>query len=215
MPAYYPAYLHLAGRECLVVGGGPVGERKVRGLLDAGARVKLVAPQASTGLQEMAKGGAIEWLPRRYRSQDLHGVWLVVVAVSDSAVSHQVSQDASAARIFVNVADEPPLCTFIAPAVARAGEVSVAIATNGKSPAAARRLREELEREWLPQASLLVELAAEVRAVLLGQGLRPSPEQWNAALGSKALRAAIKTGNMKMAKERLLEGLSTKTTIPG
>jgi siroheme synthase-like protein len=155
---YYFACIDLEGRDCLVVGGGPVALEKAQGLLDCGARVTVVAPQAVSELQSLS----IEWLRRSYRSSDLDGRYLVVAATSTSSVNRKVFADAEARAVLCNVADVPELCSFILPAVHREGPIAVAVSTGGASPALAQRIRDEIAERIGPQHA---DLARELQAL--------------------------------------------------
>jgi precorrin-2 dehydrogenase/sirohydrochlorin ferrochelatase len=155
---YYMACLDLEGRDCLVVGGGPVALEKARGLLDCGARVTLVAPQVAEELRQLP----LRLRERRYRRSDLDGVYLVVAATSDPAVNRRVFADCEERRIFCNVVDVPELCSFILPAVHREGPLAVAVSSGGASPALAQRLRDEIARLVRPEHA---ELARRLQAL--------------------------------------------------
>lgn len=163
MEPLYPAYLDLSGRPVLVVGGGDVAARKVRRLLECGARVTVVSPEISTKLQQMAKNEDLDLLRRAYRSEDMDGRWLVVAATDEEEINRTVSSDAEKEGIFCNVVDVPDLCSFQVPAVVRRGLLQLAISTGGASPALARRLRIELEDQFRPAYAHLLEALAELR----------------------------------------------------
>jgi precorrin-2 dehydrogenase/sirohydrochlorin ferrochelatase len=141
---FYIACLRLAGRRCLVVGGGEVGLEKVEGLLVCGASVTLVAPQVHAALEELAREGSIDWQAREYGRGDLDGMFLAIAATGDSEVNIAVSQDAEERAMLVNVVDVPPLCNFILPAIVRSGPLAIAISTAGASPALAKRMKREI-----------------------------------------------------------------------
>jgi uroporphyrin-III C-methyltransferase/precorrin-2 dehydrogenase/sirohydrochlorin ferrochelatase len=127
----YPTALRLLGRPVLVVGGGPVAARRAKGLLDAGARVTVVAPVASAALKELADAGLLTWEPRTYRSEDVDGVWFVQTATGDSAVDAQVSSDAEAQRVWcVNASDHEASAAWT-PAVAEVDDVKIAVNAGG------------------------------------------------------------------------------------
>ncbi len=136
---FYPVFLDLRGRLCVVIGGGPVAVRKARGLLEAGARVRLISP-------DLAEPLAVEWKRRRYRRGDLRGATLAFTATNDRAVNARVRDEANAARIPINVADAPEECDFLVPARLRRNGFSLAISTEGRSPRQAKQLRQDLER---------------------------------------------------------------------
>jgi siroheme synthase-like protein len=137
---YYPLFADVRGRRCLVVGAGPVGLEKARGLVDCGADVTVVAPEAEREIGTLAA----RWLPRAYRSEDLDGCVLACAATSRPEVNRRVFEDAEARGILCNVADVPELCSFILPAVHRADPIAIAVSTGGASPALAQRIRDEI-----------------------------------------------------------------------
>ncbi|HKX05728.1 MAG TPA: bifunctional precorrin-2 dehydrogenase/sirohydrochlorin ferrochelatase, partial [Methylomirabilota bacterium] len=142
--AYYPLCLEMAGRPCLVVGGGPVAERKVAGLLDAGAWLTVVSPTATESLHAWARADRIRLVEREYTAADLAGHSVVFVATDDERVNAAVARDARAAGLLINAADDPAHCDFILPAVVRRGDLTVAVSTGGASPALARTVRDEI-----------------------------------------------------------------------
>lgn len=153
MPFPYPVFLDLAGVSVLVVGGGTVALRKVGGLAEAGAVVTVVAPEVRPELVALA--AAVE--RRAYVAGEAAGYQLVITATDDPAVNAHVAADAGAAQVWVNSADDPDNCSFILPAVARRGHVTVAVSTGGASPALAAHVRTRIEQEVLTPA---VEAAA-------------------------------------------------------
>lgn len=156
---YYVACLDLEGRSCLVVGGGPVGLEKARGLLACGARVSVVAPTIVPELQDLP----VEWIPRGYQASDLEGRFLVVAATGDDSVAHRVHADAEARSMLCNVADVPHLCNFILPAVHREGPIVVAVSTGGASPALAQRIRDDVAASIGPEHAELARKLRELR----------------------------------------------------
>jgi len=163
---YHPVFLDLHGRCCVVVGGGAVAQQKVESLLDAGARVTVVSPSLTDGLEGLAATHEILHHPRTYRRGDLDDAVLAYVAVDDDAVRTAVAADAAASRVLVNVVDVPQLCTFIAPAVVRRDPVVVAVSTGGASPALARRLRQELEARVGEEYGVAATILARLRPVV-------------------------------------------------
>ncbi len=162
--ALYPMFVDLEGRRCLVVGGGPVATGKVRKLLDHGAAVRLVAPELTPDLEEMAAAGRIAEVHRRtYRPEDLEGCLLVVAATSLDPINRMVWQDAEALNMLCNVVDAPPLCNFVVPSVVRRGELALAVSTGGASPVVAAHIRRELEAAYGPEWVSLVALLRELR----------------------------------------------------
>jgi precorrin-2 dehydrogenase / sirohydrochlorin ferrochelatase len=141
---FYIACLKLTGRRCLVVGAGSVGLEKVDGLLACGAAVRVIAPQASDGVRELAEAGDIEWSPRAFAAGDLEGHFLAIAATSDTDVNIAVFEEAERRSMLCNVVDVPPMCSFILPAIVRTGPIAIAISTAGASPALAKRMKREI-----------------------------------------------------------------------
>lgn len=159
MTQYYMACLDLTGRRCVVVGGGTVGAEKVHGLLACGADVTVVSPSLHPSLRT----ASIAWRPRRYRTRDLAGAFLVVAATEDRAVNEQVHRDAEERAMLCNVADVPDLCNFILPAVHREGDIAIAVSTSGASPALAQRIRSDIATLVGPQHAELARRLRELR----------------------------------------------------
>jgi precorrin-2 dehydrogenase/sirohydrochlorin ferrochelatase len=160
---YYPAFLDLAGRAALVVGAGRVGEGKVRGLLDGGARVRVVSVEATEQVRRWADEGRIELRLRPYESADLDGRFLVIAATERNDVNERVWSDAEARNMLCNVVDVPRLCNFILPSIMRRGDLAVAVSTAGASPALARKLRLEIEASHGEEYALALELLGSLR----------------------------------------------------
>jgi precorrin-2 dehydrogenase len=150
---FYIACLKLKGRRCLVVGGGAVALEKVRGLLECGARVTVVAPRIEAELLDLP----VRLVEGRYRTEDLEGHFLVVAATDDTDLNRRVFADAEARGMLCNVVDVPELCSFILPAVHRQGPLAVAVSTGGASPALAKRLRDDIARVVGPEHAALAE----------------------------------------------------------
>jgi precorrin-2 dehydrogenase/sirohydrochlorin ferrochelatase len=163
MAMYYPLYLRLTGKRCLVVGGGPVAERKTHALLEAEAQVTVVSPEATPQLELWAKEGRVEWIRNIYRTELLAGVCLVFAATNSRQVNAQVIQEAAAQGIFSNSADAPEEADFITPSVVRRGDLCVSIATGGNNPMLTARLCAELEARFGPEYAGFVELLGQMR----------------------------------------------------
>jgi siroheme synthase-like protein len=205
MTARYPVLLDLAGQPCLVVGGGVVAARKVRGLLDVAASVTVIAPTATGELAEAASAGRLRWHERAFADADIgHGRWRFVVAATDRReVNRRVVDRATEAGTWANdasVADGGPAAL---PAVHRDGPVTLTVSTGGIHPGAAAWLRELAAGAIGPEHLTALELAAEIRAATPG-GLRPD---WRAAVDSGMLDL-IREGRVAEAKERLQACLS-------
>ena len=151
----------------VVIGGGDVAARKVRGLLAAGAHVKVISPELSPELQSLANSGKVAFLPRRYREGDLRRASLVIAATNDPATNHAVWREAQQRGCLVNVVDDPFHSNFIIPAVIHRGEMSIAVSTGGNSPALAHRLRETVENLIGAEYGLLTDVLGELRPELI------------------------------------------------
>ena len=197
----YPVTLRVAGRRCLVVGGGEVALGKVRGLVAAGALVTVVAPDVVPGLRDIA-GVTVE--QRTYRAADLDGCRLVISATGDPEVNRQVFADGEAKGVWVNAVDDPRHCSFTMPAVVRQGALSVAIATDGRSPAVASWLRRRLEDELDPAYAELLELLAEEREGLRSSGVSTEGLPWQGALEA-GLLDLVREGRVEDARALLRE----------
>jgi precorrin-2 dehydrogenase / sirohydrochlorin ferrochelatase len=206
MTPYYPVCLDLRDRPCVVIGGGAVAARKVEGLLECGARVTVVAPALVPRLQSLLDEGRIEARQRPYAKGDLAGVALAIAATDERAVNARVAAEARARGVWLNAADDPERCDFILPAVIRRGDLQIAVSTGGRSPALARRVREDLERLLPPEYADLLPLLADVRAELRQEGIDVPPERWQSALDDYVL-ARLRAGDLAGARERLRAGL--------
>jgi siroheme synthase-like protein len=140
-----PVFVKLEGRPCLVVGAGAVGLQKVRSLLECGANVTVVAPDARGEICELEEQGKIAWHRRCYVAEDILGQQLVIAATADPNVNHAIYGDAVAAGVLANAVDDPPFCDFYFGSVVRRGPLQIGISTAGESPALAQRLRQQLE----------------------------------------------------------------------
>jgi uroporphyrin-III C-methyltransferase/precorrin-2 dehydrogenase/sirohydrochlorin ferrochelatase len=191
---FYPVFLDLRGRACLVVGAGAIAVGKIRGLMEAGADVTIVAPAAAAPVPAWSDEGRVRWLRREFRDEDLEGRWLAVAATGDEAVNAAVFGGAERRRLLVNAVDDLAHSTFIAPAVARSGAVQVAVTTGGKSPALAKRLRDRIQSEVLSEG--VARLAA-----LLG-AWRPAVKE---AIGGYTKRQAFWEGVLDSSVPSLIE----------
>ena len=170
---YYPVCLDIKGRHCLVVGGGQVGTRKVKTLLDCGARVTVVSPQVTQALAELVGNGQITWKSRAYSASDQEGAFLVIGATDEEALNHAVYEDAKQAGRLCNIADQPQRCNFVLPSIMQQGDLMIAISTAGKSPAFAKFMRRQLQEQFGPEYGTFLDLMGAVRQHLLAQAHAP------------------------------------------
>jgi precorrin-2 dehydrogenase/sirohydrochlorin ferrochelatase len=205
---YYPVLVELAGRTCVVIGGGTVGERKVDGLVAAGAEVLVVSPDLTPTLRVLRDGGLIRHVARAYQPGDLAGAALAFTALDDRAVTAAVAEEARARGVWLNAADDPASCSFILPAVLRRGVLTVAVASGGASPALTRALRDHLETALGPEWATLAELAAEARRELRAAGGTADGATWRRALAPD-VRALIVANRVDDARTLLRARLET------
>lgn len=203
---YYPIFLNMADRRCAVIGGGAAAERKAAGLIEAGARVTVLSPALTPRLDDWARQGKIRHETRAYQAGDLAGFELAFVATDDGAVNQAVFLEGREKGVWVNAADDTGRCDFILPSVLRRGELVVAVATGGTSPALSRAIRAELEAHFTEDYSLLAEIVAEVRRELRARSSFPSAEEWQQALDGE-LRSLIKERKQNEARTYLLRRL--------
>jgi uroporphyrin-III C-methyltransferase / precorrin-2 dehydrogenase / sirohydrochlorin ferrochelatase len=184
----YPVTLDLQERPCVVLGGGPETEPKVVGLVEAGARVRLISPSLTEALEDLGRSGAIDIERREYEIGDLAGAFLAISATADPIANEAAFREARERSVLFNAVDDPRHCDFAAPSVVRRGDFVVAISTGGKAPALAKRVRRELSERFGPEWGTLVEILAEARAEAVERGVRASIDfaewsrRWESAL---------------------------------
>ena len=173
MDELFPLFLKLAGRPCLIVGGGVVAEAKMQGLLRCGAEVRVVASEATPGIREAAIAGRIVWDERPFLPADLAGVFLVVAATNSAELHEEIFRRCQQAGILCNAVDEPERCDFYYPAIVRRGALQLAISTAGHSPFLAQRLRHELEERFGPEYGPWLEEIGQQRRELFQADISP------------------------------------------
>ncbi len=201
----YPVFLiGLDRRRCVVVGGDGEAQRKVEGLLECDARVTVIAARATDRIHALAALDELTWLERDYRSGDLEGALLVIVAEREPQLRARIRDDARAAGALVNVMDDAEHCDFIAGSVVRRGALTVAISTSGSAPAMAVRLRQRLERELGPELGEFLELMASVRDRVARRhsDFRRRRALWYRLVDSDVLEH-LRQGRREVALERL------------
>jgi uroporphyrin-III C-methyltransferase / precorrin-2 dehydrogenase / sirohydrochlorin ferrochelatase len=198
---YYPVFLDLQGRRCVVLGGGELALEKVEGLLRAEAETTVVARELVPGLSGLVERRLVEWVPRDYRRGDLAGAVLAIDASGLEEVNAAAHAEARGARVSLNVVDRPDRCDWIAPAVVRRGPLQIAVSTSGESPFLAASIRARLERvlgeEWGPFTALVGELRRRLRSE--GVDLRAQEAIYRALLSSEA-RALLREGEAERAR---------------
>jgi len=185
----FPMFVKLAGRPCLVVGAGKVGEPKIGGLIDTGARIRVVAIEASPAVREWARDGKVELELRPFSADDLDGVFLTVVATTSSRLNESIYREAQRRGMLCNVVDVPDCCDFFYPAVVRRGDLQIAISTAGQSPSLAQKLRQQLEKQFGDGYAAWVTELGETRKLILASDL--DKERKLELLHSLASREAV------------------------
>ena len=207
MTPYYPVYLAIKDRLCVIIGGGQIAEGKIASLLECGGNIRMIAPEVTQEVQDMADSGALVLEKREYREGDLEGAFVAIAATDDNAVQRRIKAESERLGILLNVADVTHLCDFIAPSVVRKGEVTVAISTAGVSPALARKLRETLEVSRDLAYADMASLLGEVRGELRREGNIVHPDHWQTCLTQELLDLFYKDRDAARAvlKESLLK----------
>jgi precorrin-2 dehydrogenase/sirohydrochlorin ferrochelatase len=160
---YYPMYVDLRDKKCVVIGGGPVAERKVKSLLDCGANITVISPQLGEALRELAQERRIKYLRRTYRRGDLEGAFLAISATDRAELNAIIYGEAIQKEILINVVDDPEKCTYIVPSVLQRGDLAISISTAGSCPALSKKIRLGLEREFGEEYCGYLEILQEAR----------------------------------------------------
>jgi siroheme synthase-like protein len=206
MTEYYPVYLNLAGKRCVIVGGGTVAQGKIAALRQAGASITLISPDATPGIQRAAQRGDVEWLVRKYQPGDLEGTFIAVAATNVWHVNREIYEEADRLGVLLNVVDDPDLCTFIAPSIVKKGPVTLAISTGGASPALARKLRETLVDDANLKWADLSEVLGRARKLIKEQRKVVDPDRWQCCITEDLLQMA-QQGQEEPALKALLSRL--------
>jgi len=192
---FYPVFLKLQGKKCVIVGAGEVAERKAERLLECGAEVSVIGREPTPGLRKLAQEGRLEHVYADYDETLIKGAYLVISATDDRAVNEAVSNAAGREDILVNVVDDPQLCDFILPSIVQKGALQIAISTGGTSPALARKVRIDLDRDFGNEYALFLELLGELRKRVLEKG-RPSSEN------KKIFEAVVNSEVLDLIREK-------------
>ncbi|MEN6318683.1 MAG: bifunctional precorrin-2 dehydrogenase/sirohydrochlorin ferrochelatase [Syntrophaceae bacterium] len=167
---YYPIYLDITDKRCIVIGGGDVAERKVERLLEFGASVVVVGKTLTRTLEGMKHDGRIEHINADYNINLIDGAFLVIGATDSDDTNSTISRNAKQKGILVNIVDDPDKCDFILPSLFTRGDLLISISTGGKSPALAKKIRQEMEKYYGPEFQILVTIMGSLREKLLLKG---------------------------------------------
>ena len=202
---YFPVYLDLRGRRCVVIGDDDEAQMKAGALVEAGAIVTVISPEERPRFAEMAAQGEINLHSRGYQPGDLKDAFLAISATThDRPLSEQIREEAEREKCLLNVVDITDLCTWIYPALVRRGDATVAISTNGRSPAMASFLRREIDEALPKEYGMLLDILADVREGLRRDGKRPPSGRWQTALNDGETRALISAGDEVSLRDRLM-----------
>jgi precorrin-2 dehydrogenase/sirohydrochlorin ferrochelatase len=164
-------FMKLEGKQCLVVGAGKVGEPKINGLLETGARIRVVALDATPAVREWARSGKIELELRAFANDDLQGAFLVVVATASRSLNERIYHEAQRLGVLCNVVDVPDLCDFFYPSIVRRGDLQIAVSTAGQSPSLAQKIRQQIEKQFGAAYGVWVAELGETRKLILASDL--------------------------------------------
>ena len=187
---YYPAYLNITNKMCVVVGGGDIAERKIERLLECGASVVVVGKKLGPKLDDMKSEGKLKHIADDYQEEHIRNAFLVIGATDRDDVNERIYRDAKRKGIPANIVDDPDRCDFILPSIFQQGDLQIAISTGGKSPALAKKLRLEMEKNYGPEYKTLLDIMGAVREKVTTRG-RPSEENkklFESLLNSDILR---------------------------
>ena len=171
MTSLFPMFIKLAHKQVLVVGAGRVGEPKIAGLLETGARIRVVALEASPTVRDWAREGKIELEIRPFNASDLDGAFLAIIATASRTLNERIYDEAQRRGILCNVVDVPDLCDFFYPSVVRRGDLQIAVSTAGNSPSLAQKIRQQLEKQFGPAYAEWVRELGETRKLILASDL--------------------------------------------
>ncbi len=211
MPDYYPVFLNLAGKRCVIIGGGTIAQGKIGGLLQAGCQITVISPDATPGIRQAAQRGDITWLERTYQPGDMEGAFIGVAATNVWHVNREIYEEAERLGVLLNVVDDPDLCSFIAPSVVKREPVTLAISTGGASPALARKLRETLARAEALEWADLADVLAQARRIIKEQRVVVDPERWQCCI-TRNLLDMVRDGRGQEALDLLLSQLLNPET---
>lgn len=207
MPGYYPVFLDVRGKRCVVVGGGKVALRKVKTLLEYGASVEVVSPALCPELSQLAEAKSISVLDKEYEPGDLRGAFIAIAATAESNTNQKVANEARRQKILVNVVDSWAQSDFIVPSYLRRGNLTIAVSTAHRSPALARKIRARLEQDFGVEYASLADLIEDVRSELKKRAVKVSGSDWQKALDLDLLFGLLRTGQRDKAKATLLGNL--------
>ena len=177
MKAYYPMFVDLNHRSCVLIGGGKVAERKVEKLLESGANVTVISPNMTKAIEQWEREGRLTSYLRQFQTGDLIGYFLVIIATDSIELNQKVYKEVNHQTQLVNIVDAPELCTFIVPSMVRRGHLRIAISTQGASPGLAKKIRQDLSEQFGQEYEEYTYFLAEMREWILRQELDTETRQ--------------------------------------
>lgn len=210
MPEYYPVYLNLAGKRCVILGGGTIAQGKIAALRDAGASITVISPEATDGIRRAAQRGHITFEQREYRVGDLDGAFIAVAATNVWHVNRQIYEEAEERGVLLNVVDDPDQCTFIAPSIVRRDPITLAVSTGGASPALARKMRETLAEAPALKWADLADALGRARRVIKEKRTVIDPTRWQCVITEELLEL-VQAGHEDQAVDIILTQLQDDT----
>jgi len=197
---FYPAFLRVEGKVCVVIGGGRVATRKIHALLVAGARVVVISVALHVDLQTLFANGLVDYIPARYAAEYLTCASLVFAATNDPEVNLQIARDAHERGLWVNVADNPDNSDFYVPATIHQQDLTLAISTGGEAPAFARYVRELLEQSLSDALGQALEMVTQARPLILAEPKERQTQLWE-SLQALHLEKVIETQGHAVAHQ--------------
>jgi len=185
---YFPIYLDIRNKKVLVVGGGVIAQRKIESLLEAGANILLASKELTRQIRKYEEEGRIFVIGCEYEKKYLEKVFMVIAATDDAELNHRISQDALEKGLLINAVDQPEDCNFIFPSVLKRGDLVLAISTSGKSPALAKKIREQLEQEFGNEYEILLNIMGFLRKEIFSWNL---PQHQNSLLFRQLIAGAL------------------------
>ena len=207
---YYPIFLNIKGRKCVVVGGGQVALRKVNALLKHGANVEVISADPCQELGKLADKGEVHILSRDYAPGDLVGALIAIAATDNSKINGEVAREAEGRGTLINVVDDPHSSDFIFPSYLSRGDVTIAVSTGGKSPALARKIRSNIEKGIGTEYASLALLVSEVRSELKRRGIKVESDDWQEVLDLDWLIDMVHAGRTEEVRAILLTNLEKR-----
>ena len=205
--AYYPIFINIQSKPCVVIGGGAVALRKINNLLECRAKVTVISPTVHSEISQLSGERIIRLVERNYKTGDLKNAMIAIICTDSKKVNRKAADEARKAGVLVNVSDDPERSDFIVPSFFRRGDLTIAVSTSGVSPALAKKIRTKLEEIFGEEYASLLSLLGEVRSKIKKEGNIVEPETWQELVDMDLLMKLLKTGSRDKAKTFLLKKL--------